>query len=171
MSNVREPIVIAGKTFDNPTVAEVGVLNGDHAEKMLEILNPRRLYLVDPWGAERSVYRKVRNRFADMEDIVSILRATSIEAADYYKDVRFDLVYIDADHRYDKVLVDLRKWYPLVKDGGMICGHDFNKREYNITGIKCGVGRAVFTFAYFSNLQVNISLNNQDWWIWKEIGN
>jgi hypothetical protein len=39
-----------------------------------------------------------------------------------------DLVFIDARHDYDSVLEDIRLWWPKVRTGGMLCGHDFNHK-------------------------------------------
>lgn len=49
-----------------------------------------------------------------------------------------DLVYIDADHRYDQVRKDIHSWWPFVAHGGIIAGHDY--------GIMQGVTKAVDEF-------------------------
>ena len=54
-----------------------------------------------------------------------ILRLQSTEAAKLFPSGHFDLVFIDADHRYDGALDDVRAWLPLVKKGGIISGHDY----------------------------------------------
>jgi hypothetical protein len=35
------------------------------------------------------------------------------------------MVYIDASHEYDDVVIDLELSYKKVKNGGFICGHDY----------------------------------------------
>lgn len=35
-----------------------------------------------------------------------------------------DFVFIDGDHRYASVKRDIQAWYPLIKEGGIIAGHD-----------------------------------------------
>lgn len=37
----------------------------------------------------------------------------------------FDFIYIDGDHTYDFVKNDIEIWYPKVKKGGILCGHDY----------------------------------------------
>lgn len=62
-----------------------------------------------------------------------LLKMESEEAAklfDYYASFTknkeyFDFVYIDADHTYEMVKRDINLWYPLVKSGGIIGGHDY----------------------------------------------
>jgi predicted O-methyltransferase YrrM/tetratricopeptide (TPR) repeat protein len=37
----------------------------------------------------------------------------------------FDIVYIDGSHRYENVLVDIRNSLPLLREGGILCGDDY----------------------------------------------
>ena len=39
-------------------------------------------------------------------------------------DESFDLVFIDADHKYSSVVDDIKAWWPKVRKGGILCGHD-----------------------------------------------
>jgi serine phosphatase RsbU (regulator of sigma subunit) len=48
----------------------------------------------------------------------------SIEAAKLYAKDSLDFVFIDASHDYKSVLLDLQAWWPLVKLGGWMGGHD-----------------------------------------------
>ena len=38
---------------------------------------------------------------------------------------KFHFIYIDGDHRYEGVKIDIEAWYPKVRKGGLICGHDY----------------------------------------------
>jgi predicted O-methyltransferase YrrM len=51
------------------------------------------------------------------------------------------LVYLDANHTYEHVLADLHAWYPMVRPGGLLAGHDLNSKGHN-----CGVRQAVADF-------------------------
>jgi hypothetical protein len=46
-----------------------------------------------------------------------------------------DMVFIDGDHRYESVREDIKDWWPHVKPGGVICGHDYP----NFDGVKRAV--------------------------------
>jgi hypothetical protein len=59
------------------------------------------------------------------EDRAIMLRASSDKAADMFGDSTLDFVYIDANHSYECVKKDLETWYPKVRSGGFICGHDY----------------------------------------------
>lgn len=56
---------------------------------------------------------------------VAFLRMTSLEAAASMLDESVDIVYIDGMHLYYDVLRDLCAWYPKVRPGGMLAGHDY----------------------------------------------
>ena len=59
---------------------------------------------------------------------VSILSMDSVGAAQMFKEmqIRPECVFIDASHEYDDVKTDIEVWLPIVKDGGILCGHDLN---------------------------------------------
>jgi predicted O-methyltransferase YrrM len=59
---------------------------------------------------------------------VQTLIADSQSAAEIVGDATFDLVFIDADHRYEAVLRDIAAWMPKVRVGGILCGHDCEAR-------------------------------------------
>ena len=70
------------------------------------------------------------------KDRFRIYRNESSEAAEYFEDGYFDFVFLDGDHSYDGVTRDLIAWFPKVKSGGYIGGHDIdNENTYqNVRG-------------------------------------
>lgn len=66
---------------------------------------------------------------------VSLAVGDSATLAAPYPDGTFDVVFIDGDHKYEKVVADIRSWRAKLKAGGLLCGHDFTN--------KCGVEPAV----------------------------
>ena len=122
-------------------VAEVGVFRGDLARAALKELGPKFIrfyFLVDPWRAYDQKPRNNQKEFDQMiqglykfspevGDRAIVLRATSLEAAALFADGAFDLVFIDAHHAYEHVMEDIRAWWPLVADTGVLAGHDYHK--------------------------------------------
>jgi predicted O-methyltransferase YrrM len=74
---------------------------------------------------------------------VHALRAQSVDAAAQVPDsVRFDMIFIDANHRYEDVRDDILAWRPKLTPGGLLCGHDYDKDAPDGKGWQ-GVVRAV----------------------------
>lgn len=59
-----------------------------------------------------------------------ILRMSSLEAVKIFTRKYFDLVFIDADHFYEPLKQDIESWLPLVREGGMISGHDYRSKRF-----------------------------------------
>lgn len=55
---------------------------------------------------------------------VHAIESDSAKAADRFEDASVDFVFIDAGHGFADVTADIRAWYPKVKPGGVIAGHD-----------------------------------------------
>lgn len=125
--------------------AEVGVQKGLFSKQILAGWEGRLLYSVDPWAdfrtddryrdpsnveqAEQDArYRETCERLACYGDRSCILRMTSCDAALIIEDNTLDFVYIDAMHHYEAVKEDLALWFPKVKVGGLLCGHDYVDR-------------------------------------------
>lgn len=62
---------------------------------------------------------------AGFAESVNIVVGTTQEVAPTVQDGCADMVFIDADHRYTGVRQDIIDWWPKVKEGGIVCGHDF----------------------------------------------
>ena len=72
--------------------------------------------------------------------LFDIIKDTSVNAANQFKNNSIDYIMIDAGHTYDDVMLDLNTWYKKVKPGGIISGDD-----YTITD---GVTNAANDFFY-----------------------
>ena len=154
---------------------EVGVWHGASAAEILHELNPKMLYLVDPYRPyieprEDQGYVYV-DCFGVMEDAfnnlggdnlkkITWMNVTSLEAASMFDDNSLDFVYIDANHEYIFVRADIKAWYPKVKYGGILGGHDFEVQV--VPGVKRAV-LEVFDDKY-------VHKGEHDWWVEKKKG-
>ena len=164
---------------------ELGVWRGEFAEQNLKIWRGNMYVLVDLWTpsdcvngnrshcvyggnlsdsgvAERSFDKMVtglrmkRTRKApDGSDRYRMLQSSTTDAARHFADGTFDWIYLDATHTYAEAKRDLATWYPKVKVGGLVSGHDYQFQHQEIgDGYTFGVKDAVDEFAAKRNLRV-----------------
>ena len=67
-------------------------------------------------------------------DRFQLIRLFSSEAAGDIADESANFVFVDGNHRYDFVMQDLEDYWPKVKPGGFLCGHDFFMRSEDAGG-------------------------------------
>ncbi|KJS35647.1 MAG: hypothetical protein VR70_15690 [Rhodospirillaceae bacterium BRH_c57] len=157
---------------------EIGVCGGEHALSLHRILTPARLYCIDPYslygeydegknhyGVDQAPLHvaeiSARELLADYAGQTVWIRKTSADAA---KDINepLDFVYVDGNHAEQFVREDIRNYWPLVKRGGVLGGHDF----YNgFQSEHDGVIAAAMSFAIENKLSLKVEL--PDWWIVK----
>ena len=99
-------------------------------------------HLNDPSVLNDTLYNEFLQNISPVAEYVNPVRMTSVEAASTYADNSLDFVFIDAQHDYDSVHADIVAWWPKVKQGGIIAGHDYNPGP-DENGVDYGVGRAV----------------------------
>ncbi len=70
-------------------------------------------------------YSQSMENIKGFEDRAYMLRMKGEHACDFIQDESLDFIYIDANHTYDAVKQDLKLWYPKIKSGGLVMGHDY----------------------------------------------
>jgi predicted O-methyltransferase YrrM len=126
---------------DDALVVEIGANGGATTRVILGTIGPRggRVLAVDsyridyPWYTEgRSVKRLEEwlKALPDAEERVLLAVADSKVLARFIADGIIDLVFIDGDHRYSAVAEDIKRWWPKVKLGGIMCGDDCDGVEW-----------------------------------------
>lgn len=169
------PSVLEMKKFElnRPLkVAEIGVLNGEHAESILKTLNIDKLYLVDVWESYNGYqqdfinleeeYEVAKKRLEKYGDKVIFIKGKSAEVLDKIPN-DLDFVYIDANHTYKYCSEDMENYYKKLKQGGVLAGHDIE--NFNIPN-HYGVTKAFCKFVVKHNLKPFIC--RPDWWCYKE---
>lgn len=126
------------------TYAEVGVWEGEMAKQIIENCHTlKKIILIGPYNAilgylHGKIYKKGMQDRVDKAKEIMLKRTDSPKVKRIFKqsvndasnlmDESIDLVFIDAQHAYEYVKQDLDAWFPKIKKGGIIAGHDYNFR-------------------------------------------
>lgn len=112
---------------------EVGVERAVFAKEIAKHCD--KLYCVDAWKTypnyresvtqERldEFYEQTKQRMQSYN--CEIIRKFSMDAVKDFEDESLDFVYLDANHKYQSVVEDIREWSKKVKRGGIVAGHDY----------------------------------------------
>lgn len=172
------------QTENGWTGVEIGVFRGATSAHLLRAFPNLFLYMIDPWDEydPDSAYYKSGDRCSrfninqqsENQRLAekatefslprrSILRLPSRIGAERLGGRSFEFVFIDGDHTYEAVSEDIDLWWPKVRTGCLLVGHDYNHPR-NATG-KFGVNRAVNEFVESEGLELNVV--GTCWWVRK----
>jgi hypothetical protein len=128
-----------------PKVAEIGVYQGHYAQNFIPKLNKGcEVWLIDIWTTKgndsyfsdnskyvpscadilKKAYRDLQKKYSEFEN-VHVVKDRSPEAASKFPDNFLDWIYIDSNHQYECVSRDIKAWWPKLKMGGFMSGHDY----------------------------------------------
>ena len=131
--------------------AEIGVLNGATSANVLQYRPKTVLIMVDPWSADNRDQSYIDSGAEDasadqawldenmqfaLDDTMpfearrKVWRMKSEDAAPEVNNGTLDYVFIDGDHSYEGVKRDITLWWPKVKEGGWIGGHDWKSERH-----------------------------------------
>ncbi len=158
---------------------EVGSAFGQFAGRILSTWKGETLYMVDPWARqENNDYLEKTNETAPFDEWyltcqdlakrdarAKLMKGFSVEVAKDFKNCSLDFCYIDGNHSHGAVMADLDAWFPRVRAGGLIGGHDF----YNNTegGSYCQVADAVLRWTKEHDIPFTITPACTSWWFIK----
>lgn len=152
------------KNIKNPVGLEIGTAEGITTRHLLSSVPNLKLFGVDPYSKyidwtgelknindEETKYKENTKEFSDR---LTHIYETSDDAASKFEDEQFDFIFIDGLHTYEQVLKDCVNYYPKLKKGGFLIGHDYARIE--------GVYTAATRFC--GSLQKEIKTAKQDLW-------
>ena len=114
---------------------EIGVDKADNALSILEELPVDKLFLVDPyvpyefdgqiWNGHVANAEVAHTKLARYPQAVWLKKTSESASRKFRNQELFDFVYIDGNHSYEFIKKDIMLYYPLIKQGGLIGGHDY----------------------------------------------
>lgn len=177
--------VVRKKLISLDVAVEVGVGLGAFSYKIIEYLEPKQTFGVDPYylyddykdkpsfmfeSQEKlsDLYRAVRKKLENLKSNkhYKLIRDFSKNACTSFEDLSVDFVYIDGNHKYEYVKEDIELWWPKVKHGGIFAGHDYIEESPEA---KFGVIQAVDQFVLENKLTLNLVKDEYpSWWVTKD---
>ena len=159
--------------------AEIGVWDGKLSRVLLNAFPNLTLIMIDPW----ELHGGNNPTMPGTEDQYKEAKGTAASRTEQWKDRRIirqgfspdcisdltaaiklaqlDWVFIDGDHMYDGVRADILGWWPLIRPGGILSGHDYDGKGDRRHG--WGVKRAADEFAAEHGMEVHTP-GGLVWW-------
>lgn len=166
---------------------EIGVDEGKFSDLILSNSKLDVLHGVDAWstdiGKTKSKYSsvcaaKMAARNLDYNSVEvgarkllskhgkrsNIIKSISWDAASQFEDGSIDFIYFDGSHTSDGFLKDMESWYPKVKVGGLMSGHDYCRKRWY------GVIEVVNKFLPEHGMEIHVTKEGKapSWWTIKE---
>ncbi len=143
-------------------VAEIGVRRGWFSEWLLKNTEAT-VFSIDCWvdGSENiethATIHETVDRLYPYGGRSILIKAFSEHIQDFFRDDCLGLVYIDALHEYNAIRNDIYAWWPKLKKGGCMSGHDYSDHHWP------GVFRAVNEFVQHHKLQLYVTELGDDY--------
>lgn len=158
-------------------VAEIGVWTGTMSKKLLDGNPWLRLYQIDRWKKyseeeqmkegftkfsleTQETYNKAKaknlKKMKNYPKRVKTFELSSLMASEIFGNRFFDMVFIDGLHSFEDCKADIKAWWPKIKTGGWIGGHDFHNR--------LGVKLAVYSLFGIDWIELD---DDNTWWMKK----
>jgi predicted O-methyltransferase YrrM len=106
------------------SMLEVGSASGANAKVFCEILKINDLFIIDNNQHDRHVLRPENLKNIEFKEYIG--DSQTKEAGDWLSkfNIKFDIIYIDADHSYNGVKKDVQNYLPFLSEDGFMIFHD-----------------------------------------------
>jgi GT2 family glycosyltransferase len=155
---------------NNLVGCELGVCKGFTLRYFLDLAPEiSKVYAVDSWTPYMDWWGPITQQMVDgwreyamrllgpYIDKIEILEMDSVKASTVIDDYSLDYIFIDGDHSYQAVCIDLSNYYNKVKPGGIFAGHDWHLPD---------VKQAVNDFRNHFNITNQIHFTESNVWFW-----
>ena len=158
------------------TAVEVGTHRGQFAKQLLDRWKGKMLWCNDPYqsgydptdqaaiGDRDLDARAAAARLEPHKDRIGWIATPSPDSASLFKDNTLDFVYIDGNHQKFAVSADLSAWWPKVKPGGLLAGHDVICPNEPNGGWEAEIQPVLLSFAVGHKLPVHLVVEQDGPW-------
>lgn len=128
--------------YDNAIFAEIGVFKGRSitylAEKVKESNKNIKVYAIDLFTFQKEqvaqkcgkidepFYEEYLKNIEPLKDYITTIKGDSRTVHEQFEDESVDFLFIDGEHTKPVLSTELTVWYPKIKWGGVIAGHDYS---------------------------------------------
>jgi len=159
LSYLYQMVIKRAKVTDTLRIAEIGCWKGRSTHALLSALATLSsysiLYCVDNWskadhGETDEIRKEAKIEFA--QNTYNVFLKTNYNnvitldqsSTSFLKDcaetgLKLDIMFLDANHSYEAVKKDLKEIWPVLKDGGVLIGHDYRVGETPTNGVRRAV--------------------------------
>ena len=141
------------RKHNNAKFVEVGAWKGKSTCFLaVEILNQKKKikldaidsyeYLTDEFSYNKDAPNVFKRNIKPFKFIKPIFK-NSLKAAKLYKNKSIDFIFFDSEHSEEYAMKEIKAWYPKVKIGGYMGGHDYVCFVHPDPKYVIGVGKAV----------------------------
>lgn len=136
---------VANKLKNGDTFVEIGSWIGQSAVFMAENIRRKNLnvkfYTIDFFDTmpmkdasyevkteiarEKKIFETYLENTAHVKDYIITIIGDSKEVYKQFENESIDYLFIDGDHTHEGFAIDIKLWYPKVKWGGIVSGHDY----------------------------------------------
>jgi predicted O-methyltransferase YrrM len=122
--------------LQNMKMLEVGSYLGESSQIFLNTNKFQEIICLDMWKGDYDERDYASINMAGVESeflkfanqnkhIIKVCKNDSKNIPHLFPDEYFDFIYIDANHSYESVKLDILNCMPKIKNGGFIAGHDY----------------------------------------------
>ena len=97
--------------------------------------------------------------------ITKVHKTTTDEAVMLFQDKYFDAILVDADHKYEAVMKDVKNWLPKLKDDGTMFGDD-----YYMESVKMGCHKGLMEHYQNNNVPLYAMFGQESTWVHDKTG-
>ena len=132
---------------------EIGTHKGEFTEKLCKA--KLKIYTIDPWmgfggqGRTQKVQYVQDGYYEEAKKVLipygncTIIRKTSMDALEDFRDGGLDFVYMDGNHDFSHIASDIYEWSKKVRVGGVVSGHDYFNTSPTSSNVICHVKSVV----------------------------